>query len=169
MSASVQATDVAIALPAGGPPSDSSTGPAWREAGSQKEQRQWIEQSVRMRAQLPRQDADATGSPLSGEPFYSTTGATANEARDVPPAPQCAAGAAAPKLVAPGSGGSLKRMTRVEELQEMDMDIKEVPGNCSTATSRKSPTTQACCKEAVERLSVTGQMRQEYLRHQRLT
>ncbi|CAK9073075.1 Nitroreductase domain-containing protein [Durusdinium trenchii] len=60
-------------------------------------------------------------------------------------------------------------MTRVEELQEMDMDIKEVPGNCSTATSRKSPTTQACCKEAVERLSVTGQMRQEYLRHQRLT
>lgn len=23
------------------------------------------------------------------------------------------------------------------------MDIKEVPGNCSTATSRKSPTTQA--------------------------
>ena len=34
-----------------------------------------------------------------------------------------AAGAAAPKLVAPGSGGSLKRMTRVEELQDLPPEV----------------------------------------------
>ena len=44
----------------------------------------------------------------------------------------------------------------------------QLPGDCSTAHDTLSPVTQACCKEAAERLHTAGQMRLEFLRNSRM-